>query len=294
MLDEPFIGLDSATARGIATQLSQMRERTGTSFLLISHQEEYARLLKPVRVIQVRCAVPCAPLGACLQVHLVVVSLPLPRCLDFSPTRSPDQPQAGGQRRASQPRVAGVAIPVQPARALLHTRTHSRFLQPHAHHDLRPHLDSAGSAHQAQGGGLLRLQPAPDFHGPLGRRPGHQHADGGRAGQDRREAASGGCASSDAPGWEKERVPAVAKPSAARSSVSVDYEPGAQAPKGPRGEGQHAAGVLAAHCEKGTGEWGSAQAPAATAANQVSLWPPHPRAWPLRCKLVPGVGAGHD
>lgn len=79
VLDEPFIGLDKATARGIATQLCQMRERTGTAFILISHQDEYAQLLKPVRVLQV-----CVQQRACCQ----VCNLCLTRC-SHSPTPRP-------------------------------------------------------------------------------------------------------------------------------------------------------------------------------------------------------------
>eukprot|EP00730_Choanoeca_flexa_P019657 TRINITY_DN9608_c0_g1_i4.p1 TRINITY_DN9608_c0_g1~~TRINITY_DN9608_c0_g1_i4.p1 ORF type:complete len:510 (+),score=115.43 TRINITY_DN9608_c0_g1_i4:25-1530(+) len=53
ILDEPFIGLDVATATGIANQLMQLKRRAKTSFVLISHQEQYAKLLRPERTLRI-------------------------------------------------------------------------------------------------------------------------------------------------------------------------------------------------------------------------------------------------
>ncbi|EDQ90576.1 uncharacterized protein MONBRDRAFT_31799 [Monosiga brevicollis MX1] len=53
VLDEPFIGLDATTANGIARQLSMLMKTKKTAFLLISHQEAYAKLLRPVRTVRV-------------------------------------------------------------------------------------------------------------------------------------------------------------------------------------------------------------------------------------------------
>ena len=53
-MDEPFIGLDAATAMGIANQLVLLKRKSKTAFVLISHQEPYAKLLRPERTLRVR------------------------------------------------------------------------------------------------------------------------------------------------------------------------------------------------------------------------------------------------
>ena len=52
VLDEPFTGLDMASASGIVRQLRALRT-SGTAFILISHQETLARQLEPDTVIEV-------------------------------------------------------------------------------------------------------------------------------------------------------------------------------------------------------------------------------------------------
>eukprot|EP00039_Didymoeca_costata_P002597 m.61354 g.61354 ORF g.61354 m.61354 type:complete len:499 (-) comp11402_c0_seq1:1299-2795(-) len=52
VLDEPFIGLDKNSASGIVSELQELK-KTGTSFLLISHQKHYADLLHPDKCIEV-------------------------------------------------------------------------------------------------------------------------------------------------------------------------------------------------------------------------------------------------
>jgi ABC-type transporter Mla maintaining outer membrane lipid asymmetry ATPase subunit MlaF/ABC-type transporter Mla maintaining outer membrane lipid asymmetry permease subunit MlaE len=47
LLDEPFIGLDPATATGIAKELSRLKREENTAFILISHQQHYVDMLVP-------------------------------------------------------------------------------------------------------------------------------------------------------------------------------------------------------------------------------------------------------
>eukprot|EP00639_Heterosigma_akashiwo_P019513 CAMPEP_0206418256 /NCGR_PEP_ID=MMETSP0294-20121207/37904_1 /ASSEMBLY_ACC=CAM_ASM_000327 /TAXON_ID=39354 /ORGANISM="Heterosigma akashiwo, Strain CCMP2393" /LENGTH=218 /DNA_ID=CAMNT_0053881407 /DNA_START=18 /DNA_END=671 /DNA_ORIENTATION=+ len=51
ILDEPFVGLDPATAVSVARELVHVRQVYGTAFLLISHVKEYVELLRPDHTI---------------------------------------------------------------------------------------------------------------------------------------------------------------------------------------------------------------------------------------------------
>ena len=52
VLDEPFTGLDPCTANGIVKELIRLK-KVGTSFILISHLEQYANQLEPVQSIDI-------------------------------------------------------------------------------------------------------------------------------------------------------------------------------------------------------------------------------------------------